>query len=345
MTDSSGDQRWYIRIRGRVLGPFDLAQLQLLKSRGQFTRLHEVSTDRRNWQPAAVLEKHSEPPPADDTPEDSPESSPQPAAAPVVQDQPLEWYYAQGQTQMGPVSLNKLQELMDYGQITKKDLAWSEGLPEWQPICKIPALQSICESASGRQPTTKHWRRRLRTQRVLGVLAVLVAVCLLALVGSIWFGQDAKPVPQSGTASADGADSSEAANEQARLPGLISRRTPRSPTCPMNRLPERMLPRTLPPNRNARHERPVSNRRHPRPGPRFLYPPAPPVPPTCAARWTRRQIRPARVSFPTCTMKCASDGRSGWWSALCIWWPAAARKSSFPPAAAPVLSYLPRDTP
>ena len=219
MTDSSGDQRWYIRIRGRVLGPFDLAQLQLLKSRGQFTRLHEVSTDRRNWQPAAVLEKHSEPPPADDTPEDSPESSPQPAAAPVVQDQPLEWYYAQGQTQMGPVSLNKLQELMDYGQITKKDLAWSEGLPEWQPICKIPALQSICESASGRQPTTKRWRGRLRTQRVLGVLAVLVAVCLLALVGSIWFGQDAKPVPQSGTASADGADSSEAADEQAEASG------------------------------------------------------------------------------------------------------------------------------
>ena len=34
------DARYYIRVRGKVLGPFDLAQLRKQRDRGQLSRFH-----------------------------------------------------------------------------------------------------------------------------------------------------------------------------------------------------------------------------------------------------------------------------------------------------------------
>ncbi|MEN6449924.1 MAG: serine protease [Thermoguttaceae bacterium] len=46
------ESQLYIRIRGRVLGPYDQQTLKLLAQRGQFSRIHEVSRDGVNWFPA-----------------------------------------------------------------------------------------------------------------------------------------------------------------------------------------------------------------------------------------------------------------------------------------------------
>ena len=40
---------YYIRIRGRVQGPFDVDQIRSLARRGRFHRNYEVSTDRKEW--------------------------------------------------------------------------------------------------------------------------------------------------------------------------------------------------------------------------------------------------------------------------------------------------------
>src|SRR5438874_1792881 len=45
----------YIRVRGKVQGPFNLEELRSLRDRGVFRRFHEVSADRRAWTPAAAL--------------------------------------------------------------------------------------------------------------------------------------------------------------------------------------------------------------------------------------------------------------------------------------------------
>lgn len=42
---------YYVRIRGRVAGPYDLSQLKDLKDRGQLSPIHEVSEDRVAWRP------------------------------------------------------------------------------------------------------------------------------------------------------------------------------------------------------------------------------------------------------------------------------------------------------
>ncbi len=42
---------WFVRVDGKVRGPFALAQLEQLLSRGLLDWHHEVSEDRLSWQP------------------------------------------------------------------------------------------------------------------------------------------------------------------------------------------------------------------------------------------------------------------------------------------------------
>jgi hypothetical protein len=53
--EMSADQ-YYVRIRGRVNGPFDLAGLQRLAARGVVSRVHEISADKINWTSACEYE-------------------------------------------------------------------------------------------------------------------------------------------------------------------------------------------------------------------------------------------------------------------------------------------------
>src|SRR5579883_2361016 len=51
------EKRLYVRVRGRVIGPFSLAQLKALRERGQFHRFHEISEDRKRWVSATTLDE------------------------------------------------------------------------------------------------------------------------------------------------------------------------------------------------------------------------------------------------------------------------------------------------
>ncbi|MCL2648628.1 MAG: protein kinase [Phycisphaerales bacterium] len=48
--------RYYVRLRGRVTGPFDLPTLQRQVRQGQLSRLHQVSSDQVTWRSAAEIE-------------------------------------------------------------------------------------------------------------------------------------------------------------------------------------------------------------------------------------------------------------------------------------------------
>jgi len=50
-----GERPLYIRLRGKVMGPFGDPQLRVLRDRGQFSSFHEISEDRRIWTSAAAL--------------------------------------------------------------------------------------------------------------------------------------------------------------------------------------------------------------------------------------------------------------------------------------------------
>jgi len=50
------------------------------------------------------------------------------------------WYYAKGQTRLGPVSGQQLKELAGSGQLQPGDLVWQAGMPQWAPAANVPGL-------------------------------------------------------------------------------------------------------------------------------------------------------------------------------------------------------------
>ena len=53
------------------------------------------------------------------------------------------WYYSKNGEQMSPVSRDELVALITSSQLNpQKDLAWTEGMANWEPIGQIPALTS-----------------------------------------------------------------------------------------------------------------------------------------------------------------------------------------------------------
>ncbi len=139
---------YFVRIRGKIHGPFDAEKLKKLHARGQFSRAHEVSRDKRSWQPAGTLpELFGAPelrlPQAGDNVflpeiEEPADSYQQPSAPPGT----AKWYYSVGDERHGPVPLMDLQQLVLNGQVSPHDLVWKEGLEDWVPVASQPEFQA-----------------------------------------------------------------------------------------------------------------------------------------------------------------------------------------------------------
>src|SRR5262245_3080511 len=50
------DSAFYVRSKGRITGPFDLAGLQKMVRRGLVSRFDEISSDKRSWSGAGEFE-------------------------------------------------------------------------------------------------------------------------------------------------------------------------------------------------------------------------------------------------------------------------------------------------
>ena len=50
------------------------------------------------------------------------------------------WYYAMSGQQKGPVSTEDLRERIKSGEVAASDLAWKEGMGEWQAVSKLSVL-------------------------------------------------------------------------------------------------------------------------------------------------------------------------------------------------------------
>jgi hypothetical protein len=63
---------------------------------------------------------------------------------------PVEWYYAQGDKQQGPVSPAEVKSLADAGKLLPDDLVWREGMEEWIPARKVKGLFDADEAAAAK---------------------------------------------------------------------------------------------------------------------------------------------------------------------------------------------------
>ncbi len=145
--DNTGN--YYVRIRGRVLGPYGIKQLKTLRGRGQFGRANEVSLDGTTWHSAATIEhlldggttkktkSKSETSEQDDKPSMS--------GPPSRKMEPV-WFYVVGEEQCGPVTLIELRGMIAGNQLVLDDLVWKAGMADWVTIHDVPELNVVARS-------------------------------------------------------------------------------------------------------------------------------------------------------------------------------------------------------
>jgi hypothetical protein len=130
------EKSWYVRMRGRVIGPLQLQQLKSLRDRGQFRSFHEVSDDKRAWRPASTLTDVFAVVSTEESQAAYVLAEPKAAAEKPDVHQPADlWFYvAKSGKQEGPVSRHQLLDMWARGDITAMTLVWKEGLSSWIAI-------------------------------------------------------------------------------------------------------------------------------------------------------------------------------------------------------------------
>jgi GYF domain 2 len=178
MAGEDAGESWYVRARGRILGPLSWAQLQVLRERGQLARFDQVSRDRQNWTAADSLERlfprggsggafvagpGARNPGSKRGPE--PESvdflilGDEDGGGPVTDlgtagpaaREATGWYYAEAGAPQGPVGYSDLKRLAKDGRIGPASLYWRSGLEQWTSGSDLPELNRLWpfEGASG----------------------------------------------------------------------------------------------------------------------------------------------------------------------------------------------------
>jgi hypothetical protein len=122
------ETRLFIRIRGKVLGPYDSAKLQLFVKRGQLSRMHEVSPDSINWVPASKYPDLFVDP-----------DVPQTAAAHLATNTP-QWFCQIKSKEYGPISAQSLQQWVQEKRVYPDDLVKLEN-GQWTSAKNIRGLK------------------------------------------------------------------------------------------------------------------------------------------------------------------------------------------------------------
>ena len=110
---------YFVRIKGKIFGPFEESQLLEMKSKGKITHRTEVSeNNQRDWQSADTFTFLFEP-----VQKASPEP-PQPTAAAITDG----WFYStNGKEGHGPVAATEIEQMLQSGQLDGKSYVWQQG--------------------------------------------------------------------------------------------------------------------------------------------------------------------------------------------------------------------------
>lgn len=199
MTDDV-ETMYFVRHRGKIVGPYSVPRLKQLHARGQFSRFHEVSIDKLNWQSASaiaeVFSRQRNPPHQERTPLEAdfpiePEIPPGGLGNPPENSsRKTQWYYNAGGEQHGPVSLVALREMIASGGLLPNDQVWRDGMPDWDFIQNVPDLGAALPrapsmayappygyGAPGLPPADKRTSGLAVASITLGILGLFIGLC------------------------------------------------------------------------------------------------------------------------------------------------------------------------
>ena len=180
------EQTYYVRMHGRVLGPFVLSRLQAMTQATKVNHSHEISTDGNSWQKAAaypeIFVAAAEPAPAAqaEATEDL-KLAPAPAVDPAIVQQKsdvdptflaeeaerkrkkppgqVEWYYAvAGETDSepeGPVTRTEIVERIKAGDLVRSDMVWQSQMNDWARAGTRPEFKAAFDKLMAAVPSVK----------------------------------------------------------------------------------------------------------------------------------------------------------------------------------------------
>jgi hypothetical protein len=159
---------YFVRVKGKIMGPYGIEALRRYAREGRLSRIHEISADRVQWNPAgeyedlfpaaatvaapSALPSRSSPSPArSPSASASHVSGRTPAASageialkpPAASLTAAKYYYAKEGTSYGPIAISVLRLLAEKGTLHADDLVWHEGAQTSTPAAEIPALSAI----------------------------------------------------------------------------------------------------------------------------------------------------------------------------------------------------------
>ena len=223
---SEPSDEWYMRARGRILGPFTRSQLESMCDRGQLSQFHELSQDRRSWIGATEMPELFSKPRVDRvfwrsagadqggyTFVEQPGAG---SATPGLKPSPS-WFFVDG-THHGPLHLADLQRMAASGEVGPDTLVWRGGMANWVPASQVPELRFPAPADSPGKPmpyppqgtlSQPHANQRPRSSGlaiasfVLGLLALFGFGSMVAIVfggvASNWYrGHRCSPALYSG---------------------------------------------------------------------------------------------------------------------------------------------------
>jgi len=148
----------YVKVRGRVYGPYDFERLRHMIRRGQLSRIQELSYDGVTWMPAS-----SEPDlfdasttvatfPYADTDAAENEANTADGAVKSIARKPTaaRWYYGSSHLPVGPVSAERIVELLAQGELTGASLIWRKGMTDWNLLEEAPDFSYLFKDTPSR---------------------------------------------------------------------------------------------------------------------------------------------------------------------------------------------------
>lgn len=183
---NDADPGWYVRSRGRVLGPFQFPQLAVLKNQGRLAKFDELSRDRRTWVRAASLPELFPPPapPTEVTATLPVAGSAQPVDAgynvtggdPAVEEA-TGWFYINDTGHAGPVTLLEMIGLSRSGVVRAETFVWNSNLTDWIPARDVHAL-GLTSASAALTPVATPMAASVNAPALAGlVLGVLGLLC------------------------------------------------------------------------------------------------------------------------------------------------------------------------
>lgn len=163
MANASSDQ-YYIRFGGQTTGPYPSSKIREMIRRDQVSRVHELSPDGQVWTRLRDLPELRDEPKPESPPHKQKLAKPAPPAVdeqyldllssalptsetkpdelreyhpPAIQNPAPAWFYAVDDAKHGPVSEQKLVDLLESGQINLQTLIWKKDMRQWMPISEM----------------------------------------------------------------------------------------------------------------------------------------------------------------------------------------------------------------